>query len=157
MMIPLNLRSVLAVFTVLIIVFVVFFKRESKGKNDYEHLQGRVTFVAKRLGALPNRDFGKYRYIAIDTYPYPFELYSEEPKIAVDSLNAGDTVTAYFYEEQSTISEQLNRHLIYLETNNKLIYKDGDFKKTMALGMIVFILLSMAGCYILYKKGKIPY
>ncbi len=155
--IPFNLRSILATFAGLIIVFAILIKKESKNKSDYEQRQGKVTFEGKQHGNLPNRDFGKYRYTIIDTYQYPFELFSEETTIAVDSLKVGDIVKAYFYNDPSTAQEGVNRHLMYLDKDGREIYKAGTFLRTIAYWMIGFILICMSYSYILYKKGKISY
>lgn len=93
---------------------------ESKPKKDYESLAGRITFFEKHYKNLPPRDAGKYRYLKLDNYTYPFEMYIDEengvhdPKFApVANLKPGDSITVYYYETPNTKEAGVNRFLQY--------------------------------------------
>ena len=109
------------------------------------------------MGDMPNRDFGKYRYLEILNYQYPFEIYSDEQGKSIDSLKKGDIATVYFYENSFSGMDRINRFAQYIERNDKLYFKRTDFSKNLGYVMILLLLAMMVFFYLLYKKGKIPY
>lgn len=157
MVLPLTFRIIVAVSFVLSIIFCVVMWRDSKEMKDYDHLTGKITYLDKQLGNLPNRDMGSYRYLKIENYRYPFEIYTDEQGARMDSLKTGDEVTVFFYQTGNTEQEGINRFAQFIEKNSKLYYKRGNFMITVGISMIVCLILLSVGCYFLYKKGKIPY
>ena len=69
-----------------------------------------------KYGDLPQRDFSKYRYLKIDNFSRPFELFVGKeggdfsPALdKIDSLKSGDEVTIYYDENFRTVLEPVNR------------------------------------------------
>lgn len=59
-------------------VFLALMFKDTKGKTAYDYLNGKITFLDQRLGALPVRDLGLYYYLKLDRYQYLFEIYADE-------------------------------------------------------------------------------
>ncbi len=130
---------------------------DSKDKSDYIQTTGRITYLSPRYEELPNRDYDKYRYLGIDTYRYVFEIYADEQGASIDSLNVGNTVTAYYYETQYTQEDKVNRYLKYLDSGSKTVYKKGNIIQTVGAVVICMCILLNLITYLLYQNGKIPY
>jgi hypothetical protein len=155
--IPARLRFLIAFCLVMFIPIVIFMRNDSKQKNEYPHITGKITYRDSILGNLPVRDMGLYRYIKIENYPYPFEIYSDTQSATMDSLKTGDIVTAYFYETDDAKEEKINRVLQFLQKGDKYYFKRTAFKQQLGYVMIGLLLAMMCFFYILYKKGKISY
>jgi hypothetical protein len=136
---------------------VLLIRNSTKEKKDYNHITGRLTYLDKQMGNLPIRDIGEYRYVKIENYIYPFEIYADEQGARIDSLKTGDIVTAYFYENGFTRRDQLNRFLQYLEKDNKLYFKSGNAGVIAGYVVIAGSIFLIIFCYILYKRNKIAY
>jgi len=154
---PQRFRVLLSFCIVVIVAMVFFIKSNSRPKNDYPHVTGKIIYLDSAMGSLPTRDVGKYRYLKIENYPYPFEIYADEQGARIDSLKKGDIVTARFYETSNTKEEHINRFLQFLEKNNKLYFKRTDFMANLGYVIIGLSIALMFFFYTLYKKNKIPY
>jgi hypothetical protein len=157
MAIPLTFRSVVAVSVALAIAFGIIMFRSTKEKKDYDTVTGKITYLDVRLGELPYRYLGLYRYIKIDGYSYPFEVYTDEQNKRVDSLKTGDVVTAYFYQTNDTEKIGLNRFMQFLDKGSKTYFKRGALLLWLGIASITMLVLLCIGCYWAYKKGKISY
>lgn len=157
MVIPLSFRSVVAVSIFLSILFGVLIWRSSKEKKEYDHLNGKITYLDQKLGELPYRDLGLYRYLKIDSYQYPFEIYTDEQSARVDSLKVGDVVDAYFYQTGDTEKIHLNRFMQFLDKDGKSYFKRGNVILALGIASIVMLIILCVACYIFYKRGKIAY
>jgi hypothetical protein len=157
MMLPLTFRTIVLTGTVLSILFLVMIYRSTKEKTDYDQLSGKITYLNERLGNLPYRDLGRYRYLKIDGYQYPFEIYADDQAPLMDSLKTGDMITIYFYQTNNTIEEGINRFTQFIEKGDKLYFKRGNFIIGLSITMIIFMISLSVWCYFLYKRGKIPY
>ncbi len=146
-----------AILVVITIITGYFTYNNTRPEKDYPHITGQLTYLSEKMGNLPYRDPGMYRYVKIKNYPYPFEVYADEEGKRMDSLKIGETVTAYFYETDNTREIKINRFLQFLEQDNKLYFKRRSFTENLGY----FMLLLAFGCfcliYTLYKAGKIPY
>jgi len=136
---------------------VFFIKSNSRQKNAYPHVRGEITYLDSAMGSLPLRDLGKYRYLKIENYPYPFEIYADEQGPRIDSLKKGDMVTAWFYETGNTKEEHINRFLQFLQKDNNLYFKRTDFMANLGYVIIGLSIALMFFFYTLYKKNKIRY
>ncbi len=152
-----SFRVLLALSIVSILGVGFFIKNNSRSKNDYQQITGRLIYLDSKLGDLPYRDLGKYRYMRIEGYPYPFEIYADEQGASLDSLRKGDKVTAWFYETDNTREERINRFLQYLEENKKLYFKRTDFTANLGYILIAMILAALWLFYWFYKKGKLAW
>src|SRR5688572_31445043 len=105
--IPLNLRGIIAVSILLTVMTIVYIQMNSKGKFEYEKTTGKILYLEKELGQLPVRHVGKYRYLQVDGYKYPFEIFvgnesgDFKPKFEqIDNLKPGDIITVFYYETE---------------------------------------------------------
>ena len=161
---PHNFRAVIAIALVFAAWAAWKMHLDSKPKKDYDAVTGRITFFDKQYQNLPLRDFGKYRYLTIDSYAYPFEMYIDNEKgehnskyEQVENLKAGDTVTVYYYETDNTKEEGINRFLQFIDKNKVQIFKRGNGSKVLgtimlgACGLLIIVAIE------LYKRKKIAY
>jgi hypothetical protein len=157
MILPLSFRVISFIAAILIAAMIYMIMLSSKEKTDYQKLSGKVIYLDKQYEKYPLRDLGKYRYLKIDTYPYIFEMYSDEQSNRIDILKVGDNVDAYFYETNNTHSEQINRFLQYIEKDNKVFFQRGNISQIVGIVVIGLSILLIIVCFVLYKKGKILY
>jgi hypothetical protein len=139
------------------IAFGALMWRDTREKKDYDHLTGKITYFGKKLGDLPIRDPGLYRYLKIDKYRYPFEIYTDDQGVKMDSLKKGDIITVYFYQTDDAVTEGISRFVQFVEKDNKTYFKSGDFIVIVGFTIIVMLIMLSIWCYFMYKSGKIPY
>lgn len=158
----LNLRSIILVSIALIAMAVMYMNLNSKEKSDYEKRTGQITFLDKQYEQLPVRDLGKYRYLKIDSYEYPFELFignasgDFKPKFEqIDQLKQGDTITVFYYETESTLNEGINRFIQFIDKENSSYFERGDSSKTIGWVVISICILLIAGGVVLWRMEKI--
>lgn len=161
---PHNLRAVIAIALFLAGWVVWKMHLDSKPKKDYNAVTGRITFFDKQYQNLPVRDFGKYRYLKIDTYAYPFEMYidnengTHNPKFEkVENLEAGDAITVYYYETNNTKEEGINRFLQFIDKDKVQIFKRGNGSQILGTTMLGACGLLIIVAIELYKRKKISY
>lgn len=154
---PITFRVVVLSSIVLSIAFGALMWRDTKEKNDYYHLTGKVTYLEKKLGNLPVRDIGLYRYLKIDSYKYPFEIYTDDQSARMDSLKKGDIIIVYFYQTDDTVTTGINRFAQFVEKDGKIYFKNGNLIVFVCFTIIVGLILLSIWAYFLYKSGKIPY
>jgi hypothetical protein len=157
MTIPLSFRAIVAVSILLSIAFGVLMWRNSKEKKEYDHLNGRITYLDQKLGGLPYSDLGLYRYLKVDSYQYPFEVYTDEQSARVDSLKVGDVVDVYFYQTGDTETIHLNRFLQFLDKDNKPYFKRGNLMIGFGIASIAMLGVLCIVCYVFHKRGKMAY
>jgi len=118
----------------------------------------------KELGTLPVRHHGKYRYLEIDGYPYPFEIFvgnepgDFKPKYErIDNLKQGDTVSIFYYETENTKNEGINRFIQFIDKDGQSFFERGNSNKLMGIAFIgLSIMLTVSGL-VLWKLKKIPF
>lgn len=131
-----------------------------KDKNEYEKVSGKIEYLNKKYNNLPHRNDGNYRYLIIDNYSYPFEIYKSNSlpqKNNIDDLKIGDTVTVYFYENSYTIEKKLNRFAQFVDKGNKCYYLRDSLMKQIGIVLIGLIFLLNLLCFIFWKKGKLKW
>jgi hypothetical protein len=153
-LLPLRFRIVSAIAAILIAFMTYVILLNSKEKIDYQKLSGSIVYLDKQFGEYPNRNLGKYRYLKLNTYPYIFEIYSDEQSSRIDSLKIGEIVDVYYYEINNTHSEQINRFLQYLEKGDKIFFKRGNSNNIAGFVVMGLSVLLIVGSFVLYKKGK---
>jgi len=162
--IPINLRGIIAVSVTLTVLMIVNIQLNSKEKFEYENITSQITYLDKQLGNLPVRDFGKYRYLQIENYEYPFEIFvgSEsgdfKPKFEqIDKLKLGETVTVYFYQTDNTIKEGINRFIQFIDKENISYFERGNSSKKIGGVIISMCVLLLIGGIVLWKMQKINF
>lgn len=157
-----TLKKILFVCLSLFVMIVVFLFQNSKEKDEYLSITGYVEFMENSYKGFPKRNLGKYRYLKVDGYPYPFELFvgkdagDFKPKFEqIDKLKQGDLVTVYYYETDNTHEEQINRFVQFVDKEGVSFFEIGNVHKVLGYFMLFLIFLLAVGGYVLYKKGKI--
>ncbi|WP_428328070.1 hypothetical protein [Mucilaginibacter sp.] len=136
---------------------MILIKDSSREKSEYLHVSGKLIYRDSKLGKMPYRDSGAYRYIKIAGYSQPFEIYADEQGKLIDSLKIGNTVTAWYQKPYIPSQEGVNRFLQFLEKDNKLYFEPTGFQQQLGYAIILMALVMMLLFYVLYKKGKIAY
>jgi hypothetical protein len=162
--IPLNLRGIIAVSIALTGFMIFYIQKNSKEKNEYEKTTGQIVYLDKQLGQLPVRDLGKYRYLEVNGYKYPFEIFvgnesgDFKPKYEkIDNLILGDTISVYYYQTEDTMNEGINRFIQFIDKNEESYFERGNSSKTLGAIVISICGLLTIGGLILWKKGKIAF
>ncbi|KAA0992685.1 hypothetical protein [Dyadobacter aurulentus] len=155
--IPQTFRGIAFIGIFMMIASIAFTRMNSKEKTEYISLKGQIIYLDQTMGTLPTRDKGSYRYLIIDSYQFPFEIYADKQARIVDSLAIGDHITVYFYETGNTHSEKLNRYLQFLEKDGIIYFKRTGFQRTMGFIMIGMSLGLVLFGYALWKTNKIGY
>jgi hypothetical protein len=161
---PLRFRVIVIISITLIICAFVIIQRSSKSKSEYDRITGVVTMIGKSFGDLPYRDLGKYRYIKLEGYSYPFELFignesgDFKPKFEkIDGLNVGDTISVYGYETSNTQEVGVNRFAQFIEKHNELYFERGSSGKTLGFVILGLSTLLVLFSFIMLKLKKITY
>lgn len=162
--IPLNLRGVIGTALAGSVLMLVFIKMNSKEKFEYESTIGQITYLDKQFGQLPTRDLGKFRYLVVDSYQYPFEIFvgSEagdfKPKFEqIDNLRLRDKVTVFYYQVENTKVEGVNRFVQFIDKDNVSYFERGDSSKTIGTVVISLCILLAIGGLVLWKMKKIGF
>ncbi len=159
-MIPIiaSVRGILFTSLILVTLGVFIVLNNSKEKAEYEKRTGKIEYLEETYLNLPNRDFGKYRYLRIDSYDYVFEIYienSSKGERSIDALKLGDLIDTYFYETGNTHSEEINRYIQFIDKNEKPYFIRGNFQEQLGYVILGLVLLLNIGSFILWKKKKI--
>ena len=162
--VPLNLRGIIGVSIFLIILMISYIKLSSKDKIDYEQKSGKITYIENHFENLPIRDIGKYRYIEIQSYSYPFEIFignesgDFKPKFEqIDNLKLGDSITIYFYETHNTHLENINRFAQFIDKGNVSYFEKGDSSEKIGLFVIVASIILSIGAIVMWKMKKLDF
>lgn len=118
----------------------------SKKKEEFKTVSGQIEFIAQKYQDLPVRDFGKYRYIKINTEAKPFEIFigkesgDFKPEMEkVDQLKPGDEVVLYVNSNQEKQTAIVIRSLEIIERKKLPYYIAGNGK------FLIFICCLCAG------------
>jgi hypothetical protein len=111
---------------------------------------------------LPNRNFTKYRYIKINEYKKPFEIFvGKDPgdfKPALDKIDCvipGDIITFYFAGENFEMNAPVNRLTYYIDKGSipVFIFSPSQFYLAWVLiSLSIVIIVIVVVCKV---KGKI--
>lgn len=159
---PLRFRVLVLISITLIIWIAYLIYKDSKPITKYDSISGKITYIAETYEDLPNRDFGKYRYITTENYPSVIELFigkddgDFKPKYEnIDTLKLEDLITIY----GDNLNENLfiNRRILFITKDSQLYFEKGGTNLFLSIGTILLSLsISIIG-YILMKKNKIKY
>ena len=67
--------------------------RANKHKQDFDHVEGVIEYIEKTSPLYPNKNPDKYRFLKVDTYNKPFELFvgkasgDFKPKLEIATAN----------------------------------------------------------------------
>jgi hypothetical protein len=154
------LKSAYGAITIIILsCFLIF--RATKTEEEFDSASGKITYLEKHFGQLPNRNFGKYRYLKIDASEQIFEIYvgkdlgDFKPSLErLDDLKVGDTIKVYFDLDPSE-TENINRLAQFIYKNEVSHFIRGSVDKYMGITLLSIGILMLIVLSILKYKGKI--
>jgi hypothetical protein len=155
-----SVRGVFFVSLFIIGIGAFVISNNSKDKNEYERRTGNIEYYADSYLDLPNRDHGNYRYMKIDSYPYPFEIHignANKETESIDNLKVGDSIDAYFYETNNTFEVGLNRYIQFIDKENKAYFIRGDFQKQLGFVLIGLAVSLNILSLVFWKLGKLEW
>jgi hypothetical protein len=145
------------------IVGILFYlQKGQKEKTGFEKISGTIISIENTYEPYEGLDSSKYRYIQIDNYPKPFQIFVSREKgdfrpefENINALHTGDYISVYFDETNKTNMSNINNLAYYIEKGNELVFKQGNSKKNLLYGLLIFCVVSIGGLFILKKKQKI--
>jgi hypothetical protein len=147
---------------ILIISLLVYLLSAGKPKTAFTRVDGIITSITNSNEHYPGKDSSLYRYIEIDSYPKPFEIFvgkaagdfkAELEHIAY--LKAGDTVSIYFKETAKTATAAVNNLARFIDRGSEPIFKEGNSKRMLIYALIAFCTLFGLVLLLLKGMGKI--
>ncbi|RYF85688.1 MAG: hypothetical protein EON98_05890 [Chitinophagaceae bacterium] len=136
--------------------------RANKHKQDFDHVEGVIEYIEKTSPLYPNKNPDKYRFLKVDTYNKPFELFvgkasgDFKPKLErIDLLLPGDSVDIYYDENLTTAKEPVNRLVYFIDRNSEAIFVKGSWEQYLAFFLIGLSLVILICVIVLKKKGRI--
>jgi hypothetical protein len=160
--IPLTYRSVILLAVGLIVFGLYLVSIKFKDKNSFEKKSGQLTYIADSYHDLPTRHVGKFRYLALDTYPYIIEVFIGKDfgdfgaKFEqVDNLKIGDTVTIYYQDGSYIAEEHINRTVKYIDSKGMSYFEDGNGNIYIGASISIISLVLFPLSYYAKKKGQI--
>ncbi len=136
--------------------------QQDKPKSEHLHIQRRIASIAKTYQDLPSRDAGKYRYLILQNFDKPLELFIGHGRFEfapevdkVDQLKPGDVIDVYYEDVYKEEEQSVRRGVYTIEKNDVSFYKEGDSRKPLANGIMGIIVLTLIGLLYLKSKGWI--
>ena len=133
----------LLISVVLLFVSIYYLTTTYKLKREFHNITGSVEWVSMKYGDLPQRDFSKYRYLKIDNFSRPFELFVGKeggdfsPALdKIDSLKSGDEVTIYYDENFRTVLEPVNRLPYFIDRGANPVFIFSPSQRHLAWIMV---------------------
>lgn len=145
-----------------IIVTLVFIQKGDKDRSAFQKISGKIVSIENSFERYPGKDTSKFRYILINNYPIPFEIfvgkskYDFKPNVEqISLLKVGDSLTIYFDEKYTTKNEPVNNLAYFIDRKSEVIFVKGNAGKIFFLGFIIFCGILLVVITFLKKKGKI--
>jgi hypothetical protein len=159
-----SFKSVLITGLMLIATTVIYIRLNSREKAFYEQVTGRIAYLDKKLDKHPGRNIGTYRYLIVEGYSYPFEIFvgndpgDFKPEFEeIDRLNVNDTVTVFFYQTENTEEEKMNRFAQFIDKDHTTFYKRGDSQTFMGMVIVGLCIAIIIGTFFLARSGRIDF
>lgn len=158
---PILKKSIIAL-AICIIITLIYTQKGDKEKSSFQSVSGTLTSIENIHERYSGKDTSKYRYIQIDNYPQPFQIFigksagDFKPKFEqIDHLKVGDSLTIYFEETYKTQHEAVNNLTYFIDKGHEVIFIKGNSMKNFLYGLVIFCGLGITALVILKKKGKI--
>ena len=159
---PTNFKKLLISLFILLCLGAYLTSIKFMSKDSFTKISGRITYLENHYHQYPLRDFGKFRYIALDTYPYIIELFVGKdagdfsPEYEnLGGLKTGDEITIYYDDDSDISKENINRTTEYIYKVNICYFHNGN--NSFYVGIFILIMTCLGFIFLLYqkKKGKI--
>lgn len=136
--------------------------RANKGKNGFNRVSGVVEYIEGASPLYPNKNPDKYRFLKIDAYNKPFELFigkatgDFKPRLEkLYLLLPGDSVDVYYDENFSTRKEPVNRLAYFIDKGRETIFIKGNWEQYLAFFLIGLSAIILVLVIVLKRKGRI--
>jgi len=145
-------KSIYGVITIITLSSYIFF-RGIKEKKDFNKISGKVVYCDNSFEDLPNRDFGKYRYLKINNFQSMFQIFigkdfgDFKPALElIDSIRIGDEIEIYFDTTEMESDPRINNLIQYIDKDSIPYYIRGNHDKIFgtilfSIGVIIFLTL----------------
>jgi hypothetical protein len=145
-----------------IIICIASLINSGKAKSELQRVDGTIIHISNAHEQYPGKDSTRFRFIEIDRYPKPFELFigqgvgdfSAEFEHS-DHLGMGDSITVYYRETEKTTAAPTNNLVHYIDRGNESIFVLGNAKKSLIYSIIVFCIALSLVLAILKYAGKV--
>ena len=158
---PIFLKSI-GTLAVCIVLSLVYVQKGDKERSAFRNISGKIISKDNSNERYSGKDTSKFRYILIDNFPKPFEIFigkstgDFKPSFEqVDLLKVGDSLTVFFDETTKSKNAPVNRLAYFIDRGSEVIFIKGNSIKSLIYGLIIFCALFMIVLVILKKKGKI--
>jgi hypothetical protein len=145
-----------------IALLVLYLLNANKPKTAFTRVDGIITSITNTNEHYPGKDSSRYRYIKIDNYPKPFEIFTGKAagdfKAELEHivyLSPGDVVTIYFKETANTEAAAVNNLARFIYRGEDPIFVEGNSKKMLIFALICFCTLFSVVLLLLKRMGKI--
>ncbi len=136
--------------------------QQDKPKSEHLHVQRRIASIAKTYQDLPSRDASNYRYLILQNFYKPLELFIGHGRFEfapevdkVDQLEPGDVIDVCYEDVYKEEEQSVRRGVYTIEKNNVPFYKEGNSRKPLANGIMGIIVVTLIGLLYLKPKGWI--
>ena len=127
--------------------------RGNKTKEEFFHCEGKIEFVTETYQEYPLKNPGQYRYLKIDCYKKPFQVYvGDSQKLDVQ---AGDVLSVYYDDNEKEDAIKINRLLQYVDKNGTAVFVRSAKDKIGGIVGIIFCLVMAVLLIYLKKRGTI--
>jgi hypothetical protein len=162
MIIPIHIsvRGVLVASLIIASISFLIIINNSKEKREYESINGKIEYIGKEYQHLPTRHKGDFRYLLVEGYPYPFEIYKPNSKPtlnSIDDLKLDDIIDIYFYEIDNTHKVGINKFTQFIDKNQTPYFIRNSFQKRLGYMIVGMCLLMNIGSLIFWKNKKLKW
>lgn len=143
---------------------VWYMRINNKPKHEYNVTTGSIVYLENQLPGISSHNSPKFRYLAINGYAYPFEIFigksagDFKPKFEnIDELHTGDTISVWYYETSNTKESGINRFIQFIYKDNKPYYIRGNSSGTIGMAVIGLGVLILIIALEAYRRKKIAF
>ena len=158
--IHISVRGVTIVAAILAFLSFLLVRENSQAKHEYQTSEGKVVYFDSKYQDLPKRHIGDFRYLIIDSYPYPFEIYepnSEPTENTIDEFKVGDLIEVFYFERKNTHVIGLNRFAQFIDKGGKPYFVRNSFQKSLGYALLGMCGLIISGALIAWKFKKLKW
>jgi hypothetical protein len=159
---PANFRSILFISIIPLLLGLYLLSVQFGDRNSFLQTKGRIVYLSDRIDKISDTLSGKHRFLALDSYPYVFNLFIGKdfgdfsPKYEnIDKLHLGDWVTVYYEHEPRYSDNKINYSAQYIDNASINFFERGGKAAYIGCFSIFTALLLVVIGYYLKRKGKI--
>ena len=153
-----NFRSVTFVFVCISLLYVLIYWRDQWPRENFKSIEGLVSYIDHKVPegvTLKSVPKGDHLYLGLSTHHHLFAIpvdkrwnYFNPEFDQLDKLQMGDIVTVY-------IKDTYN--VMYVDKGGENYFRRGNMYRSALLMYLTLCACAVAFCYVLYRKGKMPW